>query len=225
MNYIKAIGGVDFIVFDNIQALLIGDMNKPDAWQATLPLVWELTNHEIRQLWIHHTNDENKSYGDKTRAWQMDTVILLEPLSEDDEMIAFTFKCPKARERTPDNRDDFAQTIIRLVDDEWEFHPVSLRDQNDPPQQAQKFYRALQDAIAENGVDRGGKMMVTFPQWDEEAENQQLIKPTGEDERSNKTRTSTINRNRRQLEEAGWTKKTGVFVAAIHVESRSFRRA
>jgi RecA-family ATPase len=82
LKFIEAIGGVDLVIFDNIMSLTVGDMKETIAWAQTLPLIAGLTRACIAQIWIHHTgHDENRSYGDKTREWQMDTVVHLQALS------------------------------------------------------------------------------------------------------------------------------------------------
>jgi hypothetical protein len=117
---IELLGGVDIVFFDNIQSLLGGDMKEEEPWQQTLPWVRDLTQRKIGQLWVHHTgHDENKSYGTKTREWQLDTVMQLQRLERAGTDIAFTLSFPKARERTPDNRSDFADAVITLANDEW----------------------------------------------------------------------------------------------------------
>jgi len=73
---IKKLGGIDLIIFDNIMSLIAGDMKDEEPWQQTLPWVRWLTRQAVGQIWIHHTgHDETRSYGTKTREWQMDTVI------------------------------------------------------------------------------------------------------------------------------------------------------
>ena len=112
-------GPFDFIIFDNIQALLTGDMMTEEQWSKVLPWVRALTRRSIGQLWFHHTgHDETKGYGSKAREWQMDTVAIMEKVESEDD-IAFTLKFTKARERTPDNRADFEPVTMSLRGDEW----------------------------------------------------------------------------------------------------------
>jgi hypothetical protein len=119
-HVIDILGRVDLVIFDNIQALLSGDMKEEQPWQQILPWVRDLTRRQIGQIWAHHTgHDETHSYGTKTREWQLDTVILLEQQVRPGTDIAFTMKFPKARERTPENRADFEPTVITLADDKW----------------------------------------------------------------------------------------------------------
>src|SRR5262249_16772923 len=54
----------DLILFDNIQALLIGDHTKEESWAPVLPWVRSLTKKRIGQGWFHHTgHNEGHSYG------------------------------------------------------------------------------------------------------------------------------------------------------------------
>jgi hypothetical protein len=117
---IEELGGVDLFWFDNIQALLSGNMTEEEPWQETLPWVRDLTRRHIGQAWFHHTgHDETHGYGTKTREWQLDTVILLELVERPDIDISFKLKFTKARARTPDNRSDFDPSIIMLDNDTW----------------------------------------------------------------------------------------------------------
>ncbi len=102
---IDKIGGVDLVILDNIMCLTVGDMKDPEPWQQTIPWALSLTKRAIGQLWIHHTgHDETRSYGDKTREWQMDTVAHLDAVKRDDTDISFSMSFKKARERTPTTR-------------------------------------------------------------------------------------------------------------------------
>lgn len=117
---IDAVGGVDLVIFDNIQALIAGDMKEETSWQETLSYVRELTRRCIGQLYFHHTGHETgHSYGTKTREWQLDTVCLMEEVERPDADIAFTLNFTKARERTPDNRADFEPATITLAANQW----------------------------------------------------------------------------------------------------------
>jgi hypothetical protein len=117
---IAALGGIDLVVFDNVQALLAGDMKEELPWKNVLGWVKDLTRRKIAQIWIHHTgHDTTRSYGTKTREWQMDVVALLEAVERPEADLAFALKFTKARERTPGNRGDFEPTIIALAGDRW----------------------------------------------------------------------------------------------------------
>lgn len=113
--------GAELVIFDNIQALIGGDMREEDSWRNTLPWAKSVTKRSIGQVWVHHTgHDETHSYGTKTREWQLDTVMLLERIDRPDTDIAFALKFTKARERAPHNRADFEPASIFLKDDEWQ---------------------------------------------------------------------------------------------------------
>ena len=117
---IKELGGVDFIFFDNVQALLVGDMKEEEAWQNTLPWIKRLTKRQIGQCWVHHTGwDKTRAYGTSTREWQMDTVAVMEAVEGSGCDIAFTLTFTKARERGPYNRADFETVVVTLADDQW----------------------------------------------------------------------------------------------------------
>lgn len=119
-DFIEKHGPLDFIIFDNVQALLVGDMKEEDQWARVLPWVKSLTRRSIGQMWFHHTgHDESKSYGSKAREWQMDTVILMERVDVPGADLSFTLKFTKARERTPENRADFQPVTMSLQDDKW----------------------------------------------------------------------------------------------------------
>ena len=108
-TFIKRIGGADFVIFDNIQSLVAGDMKEEEAWAQILPWVRTLTRQSTGQLWVQHTgHNETHAYGTKTREWQLDTVMLLKRIERPETDIAFRLSFTKCRERTPQNRADFA---------------------------------------------------------------------------------------------------------------------
>jgi hypothetical protein len=118
---IEAIGRVDILFLDNIQALTIGDLREPESWRKVVPWTRDLTRRRIGQIWEHHTGlAEDHGYGDKSREWQLDTVALMETIQRPEADIAFSLKFTKARERTPDNRADFEPAVITLANDKWE---------------------------------------------------------------------------------------------------------
>jgi hypothetical protein len=148
---IAALGGIDLIVFDNIQALVLGDMREELPWKNVLGWVKDLTRRKIAQIWIHHTgHDATRSYGTKTREWQMDAVALLEAVERPEADLAFALKFTKARERTPGNRDDFAPMIITLTDDQWASKAGS--GHAGKPRQIDRAFELLRDAIAREGT-------------------------------------------------------------------------
>lgn len=121
-NFLELNGPFDLAIFDNIQALLVGDMKDEEQWAKVLPWVRSLTRRAIGQIWFHHTgHDETKSYGSKAREWQMDTVILMERVETPGADLSFALKFTKARERTPENRQDFEPLTMSLQGDAWAF--------------------------------------------------------------------------------------------------------
>jgi hypothetical protein len=119
-SVISAIGGVDLAIFDNLQALTLGDLRDPESWRKVNPWTLDLTRRHVGQIWVQHTgHDETRAYGDKTREWGLDTVIIMERVERPETDIAFQLNFPKARERAPDNRADFEPAVITLANDTW----------------------------------------------------------------------------------------------------------
>jgi hypothetical protein len=105
----------DQILFDSIMCLLVGPMQDEATWAPMKPLVCELSARKIAQVWFNHANDLGKSFGDKTREWEMDTVFKLSKVEGDETAIRLDFT--KARLRTPKTAGQFAPLIIRPGDD------------------------------------------------------------------------------------------------------------
>jgi hypothetical protein len=146
---------LDFIIFDSIMALLLGDMKEEDAWRDTLPLTKDLTKRRIGQLWIHHTgHDTSRGYGTKTREWQMDTVIHLDAVQRPDTDVSFALTFSKARERTPLNRADFQPINVALVNDRWESTQANVGKEKLSDGLVQKFLDALCIAAATSTVTK-----------------------------------------------------------------------
>jgi AAA domain len=153
--FIKKIGGIDLIIFDNIMSLTLGDQKDPLVWQQTLPFALELTRRAIGQIWIHHAgHDATKGYGDKSREWQMDTVIHLDAVKRDDTDVSFQLSFKKARERTPATRDDFQDVKIALVDDCWERNIAGPLQQGKVSPQTRKALDALTNVLAGDQVTK-----------------------------------------------------------------------
>jgi hypothetical protein len=141
---IKRLGGVDFIIFDNIMSLISGDMKEEESWRQVQPWLRSLSRRSIGHLWLHHTgHDESHGYGTKTKEWQQDNVIRLETVEGSGTDISFKLSFDKAREREPANRRDFEDVNVALVDDEWTWQRVSGGRQQPPSPLAKKFYVAL----------------------------------------------------------------------------------
>jgi hypothetical protein len=88
------------------------------TWAPMKPLVCELSARRIAQVWFNHANDLGKSFGDKTREWEMDTVAKLSKVEGDETAIKLEFN--KARLRTPKTAGQFAPLIFRPSED-WKF--------------------------------------------------------------------------------------------------------
>jgi AAA domain len=143
-------GPFDFVIFDNIQALLVGDMKDEEQWSKLLPWVRSLTRRSIGQLWFHHTgHDETKR--SKAREWQMDTVAIMERV-ESEHDIAFALKFTKARERTPENRADFEPVTMTLCGDEWQRGEATSAKKASPTGKNKVALDALEKAISVAGA-------------------------------------------------------------------------
>jgi hypothetical protein len=116
---LKRTQGADLVIFDNVMSLISGNQREEEGWTATMPWIRTLTRRHIAQIWVHHTNDDGKTYGTKIREWGMDTVITLEPVDRPDTDVSFKLTFTKARERMPDTREDFATINVALVNDKW----------------------------------------------------------------------------------------------------------
>ena len=145
---VRQLGSVDLIIFDNIMSLVAGDMREEEGWQRVLPLINSLTKQGVAQIWVHQTgHDLSHSYGTKTREWRMDTVLHLAEAARPDTDVSFRLEFRKARERTPETRNDFADAEIALVLDEWTSSAAAERRQQPSPT-GQKFLEALRSVFA-----------------------------------------------------------------------------
>ena len=118
---IERLGGVDFVVFDNLQSLIQGKLTDEESWTPLKPWVRSLTKRHVGQLWLHHTGlDTSRGYGTTTRNWEMDTVIVAEKQKESSLDIHLKLKFSKARRRTPDTRGDYEERTIWLRDGKWQ---------------------------------------------------------------------------------------------------------
>jgi hypothetical protein len=198
---IEHIGGVDLIIFDNVMSLLTGNMKETEAWAATIPWVRSLTRRNIGQIWMHHTNEENKSYGDKTREWQMDTVILLEEIKRPDTDVSFQLTFQKARERTPANRAAFAHACIALVDNQWISDATTTHIKQKVSPLAKKFHDALVNAAIGNNTPRQFNCpTATIDEWRAECSKIGLLE---KDVKARASR-SLFDKYKRELIAANW---------------------
>lgn len=218
-GFIEKAGGFDFIFFDNVQALLNGDMKDEEPWQQTLPWIRDLTKRSIGQLWVHHTgHDATRSYGTKTREWQLDSVLLAEITEHFNVDIAFNLKFTKARERAPDNRTDYAPVTITLANDEWNTDDVTGKKSSKPPSPlSQKFFEALLDAISIAPIisqQSAGKVSTVDKTWWSECIRRGLLNP-GSDLQTQSRNRALISKYRRELIEADWIACNGELVWSL----------
>jgi hypothetical protein len=180
-SIITALGGVDLIIPDNLQALTLGDLREPESWRKVNPWTRELTARHIGQIWVQHTGlDETHAYGDKTRKWGLDTVIMMEHADRPETDIAFELKFPKARERTPENRLDFKQTVITLINDKWESGnlPGEAKQRGRISPKGMAFLDGLINTLAKCGQPRpesGECPSVRMGEWQAECVNRGLL--------------------------------------------------
>ena len=171
---IDGIGGVDFIIFDNIMSLLAGSMKEEESWSEALPWIKSLTRRRIGQLWIHHTGiNEARGYGTDTKNWQFDIVMLMERNQGSRADISFSLKFQKARRRTPATRQYYEPVSIELNDNEWTSTVAPTSTGKLTPRD-RRAYQVLQDVLCEIGEtlvpkrDMTPQNTVTLDQWREE---------------------------------------------------------
>ena len=173
---IDKIGGADFIILDSVMCLTAGDMKDAEAWAQVIPWVRSLTKRNIGQLWIYHTgHDMSRGYGDKTKEWQLDTVLHMEGVDNAETDVSFSLEFRKARERTPATRADFQTTRIALIGDEWKSEATASARKGHVSPLGQKFLLALQNALAEDGKPRNGRPCVSIDLWRGECVRMGLI--------------------------------------------------
>jgi len=175
---IKQIGGVDFVVFDAVMCLTTGDMKDGEPWAQTMPWVRSLTKRNIGQLWLHHTgHDTTRSYGDKTKEWQLDTVLHMEAVENAETDVSFSLEFRKARERTPTTRADFQTTRIELVGDAWRSNATATASKGHVSPLGLKFLSALQNVLAGGSTPRNGRPSTTLDLWRGECKRMGLVDP------------------------------------------------
>jgi hypothetical protein len=139
VDLIAAVGPIDGIAFDNVMSLAPGDQKDEESWAGCIPLVEYLSRQGIAQLWGDHIGlNTGRQYGSSVKSWRFDSVAVITPLTDADrpvDHLAFkiSFDIPgKARRRTPDNWQDFAPRIIRLVDDAWSGEALVVGGRRNP---------------------------------------------------------------------------------------------
>jgi hypothetical protein len=157
-------GGVDLIIFDNIMALIAGNHSEEEGWTQTLPWVRDLTRRAIGQVWVHHTgHNTTRQYGTKTREWQMTTYAQLDKVERKDTDVSFQLSFKKARERTRNNRDQFSDVKIALVDNNWRCDGVDRGRKDKLSPEGQKYLNCLAEAIEATRQEAGPLVLSPFP--------------------------------------------------------------
>ena len=199
-RHIGIIGNLDLIVLDNIMSLISGDQKDEEGWRNTLPWVRSLTRRHIAQIWVHHTgHDATRAYGTKTREWQMDNVIHLDKAERADTDVSFLLKFTKARERTPETRNDFVDAKIALANDHWHWElPTEGRQEKLTPMGA-RFYDCLCKATDASGRQFNGKPAASFDEWKKVLRSYALI----DGDKPDSSRT-LFSKYRRELMERNW---------------------
>jgi RecA-family ATPase len=79
-SLIDKIGGIDFVIFDNLMSLTTGKMADEESWTPIKPWVKALTRSRIGQLWISHTgHNAEHGFGTATRGWHIATRLCIIP--------------------------------------------------------------------------------------------------------------------------------------------------
>ena len=213
----EQLGGVDFIVFDNLQALVTGSLREDEAFAAVLTWAKTLTSRSIGQIWVHHTGlDETRGYGDKSKEWQFDTVLLLKRVGEDGEVV-FDLEFSKASERTPDNRADYAPVQVALVDDAWKVQGARPAAQTRAPSPAgMKFHQALINALCLEQPPGTPKDRTTLTLWRSEAVRMGLLEPNNGNRTHDNAEAATWSKYRKEVLVAGWAGVNGQYAANLN---------
>lgn len=193
---LENIGKPDLIIFNSIMCLTVGDMKEGKSWSQVMPWVRSLTRRCIGQVWVHHTgHNESRSYGDKTKEWQLDTVLHMEAVARADSDVSFSLEFRKARERTPQTRSDFQTARIALVGDQWTVDATAAVRPGRVEPLSLKFLAALQNALASDAaVTHNGRRAVTLDHWKAECRATGLL-----DEDKPKSMSALWSAHRRKL--------------------------
>ena len=144
-----SLDGIDFIFFDNLMTLVLGDLKEETTWTETLPLVHILTSMRIGQVWIDHTGwNEERAYGANVKLWQMDTVMRMKNASKTE--IDFTLAFDKNRFKSPTNKEYYEEVQISLRNNKWiGSAPAQTNGSGKLPHKQQLAYQALLNLINE----------------------------------------------------------------------------
>jgi hypothetical protein len=106
----------------------------------------------------------------------MDTVAIMKEEKQPGIDISFTLSFPKARARTPENRGDFAEVAVALVEDQW-VCKTTASNKAELDGLALKFFEALQDAAADSGDKVNDCPAASLDLWRQHCIKHGLIDP------------------------------------------------
>jgi hypothetical protein len=224
---VESIGGVDLVIFDNIQALTVGSLKEDESWRGVIDWARTLTAKKIGQVWMHHTGHAtDRGYGDKSREWQMDTVgIMSEPAAPvSGVLVQLTLKFTKARERSSASMDDFADTMIMIdASDQWQSDSRKLVKPQKVPPLIEKFYDNLIDLFAGGAGKRdlpfrGAPPAVTLNAWRDYLVHKGLL----DREKPNSVR-SLFSKAKSELITADWIRIEGDYVWSIRPQNEAHK--
>jgi len=120
----------EVIVYDSIAFLTLIDLKKAEEWTRVRELMNRITASKIGQILTHHTGYEGtRSYGDATKEWNQETVILLnkpEPGATAPGKVVMNFG--KARNRTDKTAHLFRDLTIKRHDTGWGVEGEAQKD-------------------------------------------------------------------------------------------------
>jgi len=151
----------DIIFFDSIMCLLVGSMSEEEAWAPMKPMVRALSARRIAQIWLNHTgHNADRSFGTKTREWEMDTVLGLSKGEDDgpDATVRLDFR--KARLRTPDTADQFAPCMVRFAEGRWRHDGAAAKRAGHPQSEVDMIKGAILDVY--DRLAEGAQQSVGF---------------------------------------------------------------
>jgi hypothetical protein len=172
---------VSLVIFDNLMSLADGSLRDEEVFASLKKWIASLSSKSIGQIWLHHTGiDESRGYGDKSKEWTFDTVLLMKKVKDDDGAndtdIVLDLEFTKARERTPDNRGNYQPARIRLENDVWKVEgiapPPKGTKKGKPSPGAEKFFTEFCNAI---NADDAKNATITKERWKKECLYRGLI--------------------------------------------------
>jgi hypothetical protein len=112
----------------------------------------------------------------------MDLYLQLDKVEHDLTDVNFTLSFHKARERTPDNRDQFTDLEVTLLYDCWEYKDGSAKEKLSP--ETEKIFGCLVEALA-SGDQKAkhftGHAVASLDEWREVCIKHGLIDPAKPD--------------------------------------------